>query len=486
MSFSNLIPSGGVGADISVDTITSTGGISVLSGSNITMSGGRITGLGAPSTNTDATTKLYVDNAVATGGGSFLPLSGGTMTGAINMGSQSLTALPAPSASTDATTKQYVDTSVSTSFSSCLPLAGGTMTGQLSMGGFQKIVDVATPTNSADVATKQNVDTAVATGGGSYLPLSGGTMSGVINMGSQKITALATPTTATDATTKQYVDTAVATGGGSYLPLSGGTLTGALTVGNNSALSVAGVSYLNGGALLGGAKITGLGAPSANTDATNKQYVDTAIATGGGAYVPLAGGSMTGTLAVQPATVVPNLLLQPAIGSAPATAQIVFSPSATQALLTSQASGNNATMQLSIPAVGTSIEMGGSGGGFIDMNANSVGLNTSEFEVAIGQPLVCNIGADKNVQPDGNIINLLGGRVNFGFGSLRPSQDQAAVSGMPFIQIRDSNYGDGTYLNLWYIRQNSADPTSGGLAIKSSGSAQYAIVWRGGVNTYEY
>ena len=39
-----------------------------------------------------------------------LPLSGGTMTGAINMGSKKITSLATPTESTDAATKEYVDT----------------------------------------------------------------------------------------------------------------------------------------------------------------------------------------------------------------------------------------------------------------------------------------------------------------------------------------------------------------------------------------
>lgn len=39
-----------------------------------------------------------------------LPLSGGTMTGAINMGSKKITSLATPTESTDAATKGYVDT----------------------------------------------------------------------------------------------------------------------------------------------------------------------------------------------------------------------------------------------------------------------------------------------------------------------------------------------------------------------------------------
>ena len=42
--------------------------------------------------------------------GTKLPLSGGTMTGAINMGSKKITSLATPTESTDAATKGYVDT----------------------------------------------------------------------------------------------------------------------------------------------------------------------------------------------------------------------------------------------------------------------------------------------------------------------------------------------------------------------------------------
>ena len=43
-------------------------------------------------------------------GGSYLPLAGGTMSGAINMGSQKITSLGTPTANADGSTKLYVDT----------------------------------------------------------------------------------------------------------------------------------------------------------------------------------------------------------------------------------------------------------------------------------------------------------------------------------------------------------------------------------------
>ena len=70
---------------------------------------------------------------------SYLPLSGGTMTG-------NLTLAGNPTASLQAATKQYVDGAVA----ACLPLSGGTMTGNLTLAG--------NPTASLQAATKQYVD----------------------------------------------------------------------------------------------------------------------------------------------------------------------------------------------------------------------------------------------------------------------------------------------------------------------------------------
>ena len=96
----------------------------------------------------DAAFSTTVTNSIA----SKLPLAGGTMSGAIAMGTNKITGLGTPTTSTDASTKAYVDT--------MLPLAGGTMSGAIAMGA-NKITGVANPTNAQDVATKNYIDTAV-------------------------------------------------------------------------------------------------------------------------------------------------------------------------------------------------------------------------------------------------------------------------------------------------------------------------------------
>ncbi len=90
-------------------------------------------------------------------------------------------------------------TTVTNSLATKLPLAGGTMTGAIAMGT-NKITGLGTPTSSTDAATKAYADT--------MLPLAGGTMSGAIAMGTSKITGLGDPSSAQDAATKNYVDTA--------------------------------------------------------------------------------------------------------------------------------------------------------------------------------------------------------------------------------------------------------------------------------------
>ena len=68
---------------------------------DISMSGNKVTGLGAPTADADAATKGYADNK--------LPKSGGTMTGPIAMGGSRVTGLGTPTDAGDASTKGYVD-----------------------------------------------------------------------------------------------------------------------------------------------------------------------------------------------------------------------------------------------------------------------------------------------------------------------------------------------------------------------------------------
>ena len=160
--------------------VTISGSLDMNAGTSAT-----VTGLSNPVQGSDAATKTYVDAEVAavldaapgaldtlnelaaalgddanyaatttTALATKLPKAGGTMTGAIAMGTSKITGLGAPTAGTDATTKTYVDAGEALKVSK----AGDTMSGVLAMGA-NKITGVANPTLAQDVVTKDYSDT---------------------------------------------------------------------------------------------------------------------------------------------------------------------------------------------------------------------------------------------------------------------------------------------------------------------------------------
>ena len=236
----------------------------------IDVDGAKISMVANPAEAMDAANKEYVDNAVAgvNPTGDYLPLTGGTMSGDITMGTdakvvfgeghiiggnntllfesfQSLDAdgakikmVGSPTDLMDAANKNYVDSQtalvksdIGTELTKYLPKAGGIMSGSIDMGG-KRILNVGTPSINNDAATKGYVDNAIAniTPGDEYLPLSGGKMSGFINMDNNPISNVPLPTGDFYVANKRYVDNAVADVSSNFLPLTGGTLTGQLTI----------------------------------------------------------------------------------------------------------------------------------------------------------------------------------------------------------------------------------------------------------------
>jgi len=144
----------------------------------------RLTDIGTPVAATDAVTKAYADQLI---------------TNLIDGAPAALDTLNELAAALDDDAAFH--TTVTNSIALKLPLAGGTMSGAIAMGT-NKITGLGDPISNQDAATKAYV---LAQAGGG-LPLSGGTMSGAIAMGNNKITGLATPTDSADSTTKAYVD----------------------------------------------------------------------------------------------------------------------------------------------------------------------------------------------------------------------------------------------------------------------------------------
>lgn len=164
-----------------------------------------------------------------------------------------------------------------------LKLSGGQLTGNLTFTSGSTVVAGRAPTADNEVATKKYVDDAVQTGGGG---------------------------TGTDVS-KEYVDQQVANVQGQVntkVSKSGDTMTGSLNFNGNTAVnpvleSSSGIKVQSSSSGAAG-KVTNLAAPSADSDAANKKYVDDGIKqvkqeiSGelGGEYLALTGGDMTGDI----------------------------------------------------------------------------------------------------------------------------------------------------------------------------------------------
>jgi hypothetical protein len=273
---------------------------------------------------TPATLQGKIDAQITPEISSKLPLAGGTMTGTLDINSNSITNigaiytanifskdgvmdvnafnnlsfgggatatnLPAPTNGGDAANKTYVDDNTSNK----LPLAGGNMSGTIDMGGNNidnavifdsqfvnadlnsnlnangnTIINLLAPTNNSDAAHKLYVDNAASTA-----------------QANAEATASADATAKADAAqaaANAYTDTGLA----AKLNLAGGTMSGTLDMGgfivNNA--NIENSALVNTGLLTnlmanpngnGTNTIINLPAPTANGDAANKEYVDTA------------------------------------------------------------------------------------------------------------------------------------------------------------------------------------------------------------------
>lgn len=116
-----------------------------------------------PEDDGDAANKSYVDLKVGIAGdGKFLPLSGGTMAGDINSDGNTVTGLKNPENPTDAVNLQYLQEH---STDNALPLAGGTMSGDIDMDG-NVVTGLPTtePENVGDAISKGYLDSIIGEG----------------------------------------------------------------------------------------------------------------------------------------------------------------------------------------------------------------------------------------------------------------------------------------------------------------------------------
>ena len=173
---------------------------------NLNLGSKKIVGLATPTTNTDASTKKYVDDTVASNkvnDSSFFKLDGSRkMTGSIDMNNNRILNLPAPNGNNQPTTLIYSNSNY-LRINGIIP-----MFGDLNMNQ-NKVKNVKTPTNNSDAATKKYVDDNTGSPDLSdYLEKDGTvSMTGNLNLGSNKIINLSNLSNlSNEAANKDYVD----------------------------------------------------------------------------------------------------------------------------------------------------------------------------------------------------------------------------------------------------------------------------------------
>ena len=213
--------------------------------------------------------EIYNGSAFVSVAALYLPLSGGTMTGAFSMGNNQIHNLLNPTAAQDAATKQYVDTVAGGSGAGIfVPIAGGTMTGTLTLNAGTILNNSGITLNSANivmntgsltiisppsgiainangrvanVTTSGLTDAVNATYGDTRWlnTATGGSVTGATTF-TQPVTVPLTPTVSTQAASKGYVDSSLLGGfsenfysTASYTTwtYSGGTFQGTGTIG---------------------------------------------------------------------------------------------------------------------------------------------------------------------------------------------------------------------------------------------------------------
>ena len=202
----------------------------------------RIQNLITPQDSKDPATKYYVGNTFLDRDGSY------PMKGNLNMDNNRIFNLPAPNGSNQPTPLAFTDLKY-------LHVNGtNKMTNNLNMDN-KKIIKLRQPTDSTDGATKKYVDDSIPDTS-SFIKKDGSVvMTSNLNLGNKKIVGLATPTSNTDAATKKYVDDNSGSPDLSdYLEKDGTvTMTGNLNLGNN--------------------KIVNLSDPTTDQEAANRGWV---------------------------------------------------------------------------------------------------------------------------------------------------------------------------------------------------------------------
>ena len=187
-----------------------------------------------------------------------------------------------PTLASDAANKSYVDSEVQTFAGRFLPLTGGSLSGNLALGSNNIEFSTGDILSQEDLSFIINREAKLAI------------RENAIDACNKKLINIALPTLAADAANKSYVDSEVQTFAGRFLPLTGGSLSGNLSLGSNNIEFSTGyiscqedLSFIinrqarfvitETGLNICNNKLINVAPPTLATDAVNKTYVDSEV-----------------------------------------------------------------------------------------------------------------------------------------------------------------------------------------------------------------
>ena len=289
----------GVASTLTSKTITSG-----TLGSDLAAGTYKITGLGTPSSNTDAATKAYVDTAVAnvvasapstldtldelanalgddpnfattvaTSIGTKVAKAGDSMTGALSMGNNKITDLGTPTSSTDAVNKTYIDTlygSTTSAAASATSAANSASAASTSASSASTSASSAATSASSAATSASSAATSATSAASTYSSVIGLTGAGIVrDMGS---------ITDADTTSTTYINIATIAASAQTSATSAATSASSASTSASSAATSASAASTSASSASTSASSAATSASSAATSATSAAASATAAA----------------------------------------------------------------------------------------------------------------------------------------------------------------------------------------------------------------
>lgn len=283
--------------------------IALTGGGSIILDGGKVSGVGAPVTDTDAANKLYVDQAITNANMTGDNLGDHVATRSVDMSGNRVINLANPSSGGDAVNRDYLQAYVANNSGD--NLGSHLATRDVDFDNF-RLINVPPPINNTDAANKIYVDQQIANIGGGA---GGGGGNGGGNTSSTRILAGTGLTGGGQLNQDRTLSFDTAYGDGRYALRArtltagdgltgGGSLSGNLSfavdgsvVRTKGTQTVSGNKTFSGGINMLNTRITNLALPISATDAASKAYVDAFV--GGGNVVGDNLGNHTMTAQLQ-------------------------------------------------------------------------------------------------------------------------------------------------------------------------------------------